>query len=280
MKLNISFSKLEKLVRDIVASPITWRSDANRLDELNIEAFLLEGIETHDLNDVDVTEEGLLTYKGKGVLLYIKDTGISRETNENFPEKSRRFHFSDCETLEEMREKGKFERYIITMNQSGFFKVDYHEKETGEHGETQARLRVCKNCLKKINYNNYLKNKEMVFNNLSIKDFFEKHHSNFKQKPKYTDKDAPPSRYTSDWDKISRKEKQLSNWTCKKCKVNLSAHPHCLHTHHKNSVKYDNSQANLEVLCQLCHAEHHHHMKPYSRVTDTIRQLRKEQGLP
>ena len=279
MKLNIAFSKLEKLVRDMGASPVAWRSGANRLGELNIESLLLEGIETHDLNDVDVTEEGLLTYKGKGVLLYIKDTGVSKETNEKFPENSKKFHFSDCKTLENMKKKGKYEKYVLTTDKSGSFKVDYYEQYTNEYGETKARLKVCKNCLNKINYNNYLKNKEMVFDNFSIKEFFEKHHSNFKQKPKYTDKDAPPSGYTSDWNKISRKEKHLSNWTCKQCKVNLSAHRHCLHTHHKNSVKYDNNQANLEVLCQLCHAEHHNHMKPYIRVVNTIRRLRKEQGL-
>ncbi len=282
MKLNIPFKELEKLVREMGAPPATWQIEANRLDDLNIGRLLLEGLETN-LDDVDVNEDGLLTYKGKGVLLYIKDTGCSKDINENFPEKSRKFHFSDCKTLEKKRKNGTFERYIATIERSGRFKVDYHEEETDERGETEARLKVCKNCLEKINYSNYdkenKKEKKEIFDKFSIGDFFEKYHSNFKRKPRHTDETAPPSGYTRDWDDRSRTKRAQSNWTCAKCRVNLSEHRYCLDTHHKNGVKSDNTDTNLVVLCKLCHADQHSHMKNNSEVANTIRRSRQEQGL-
>ncbi|WP_417832883.1 hypothetical protein, partial [Terasakiella sp.] len=82
MKLEIIFSELQSLVRKMGATPIQWDSSASRLAEPDIKDLLLEGLEI-DLDDLEITKEGLLTVGGEHVLLYIKDTNISRYINEN-----------------------------------------------------------------------------------------------------------------------------------------------------------------------------------------------------
>ena len=46
-----------------------------------------------------------------------------------------------------MKSKGRFERYIVTQRQDGKFKVDWKDFETGDTGEVEAELKVCKTAL-------------------------------------------------------------------------------------------------------------------------------------
>ena len=95
---------------------------------------LREGIEI-DLAEVEVGAGQLLTYKGEQVILYIKDTGSSYWTLKNEPEKSKRFHISDCQTLVNMRGAGRYERYVVTNRTDGLFLVDWFDHESNEKGD-------------------------------------------------------------------------------------------------------------------------------------------------
>ncbi len=81
---------------------------------------------------------------------------------------------------------------------------------------------------------------------------------------------APKGGYAKDWSRISKKYREKRGWTCEKCGVNLNEHHGLLHCHHRDGVISDNSDANLEALCLLCHSEQpcHGYLKP--RLADRI----------
>jgi len=286
MRLSISFTELTTLVRKMGATAVQWESKAENLGEIDVAEVLLHGLEI-DLDELETTEDGLLTYKGEHVLLYIKDTMTSKFINENEPENSRRFHVADCRKLDEMRANERFERYVATTDVSGKFSVSYFDHRTRDEGETVAELKVCKLCLTHLNYAGYKRTtstqKSEIWNNFSIEDFFETYKSHFKNKPTYTDKTAPKGGYADNWSDISNQFRVSVSWKCQKCGVVLSGDgkKSLLHVHHVNGVKGDNNSKNLKALCVLCHGEQpqhgHMHIKPKDKVA--ILALRREQKL-
>ena len=294
MKLDLDFIDLVGLRAKMGADKSSWTPEAMSLDpreEIRVQLQL--GIEI-SLEDVDRGPGGLLTYRGEQVILYIKDTRSDRYTLEHEPERSRRFHVAECETLEKMRKKGRFERYVVTNRMDGFFLVDWLEKETGERGETEAELRVCKNCLKAVNWRGYerpqdrleLENgrrqaKSDIWTGFQISQFLLEFSTFFHSKPSRKDVTAEPNVYAFNWAAISERTRRAKNWTCEACDVNLKSAPHLLHCHHKNGVVTDNNPTNLEVLCAVDHAKQpdHGHMKVPEKDKSIITSLRLRQGL-
>lgn len=102
------------------------------------------------LKDV-TTNGGLLSYRGQHVLLYIPDHGPYVEDALRDPGLGKRFHLSDCKTIKQMRAINRYARYVATTNTSGPFKIvgiNQHKNKI----EGEARLHVCKNCLRQLNY--------------------------------------------------------------------------------------------------------------------------------
>jgi hypothetical protein len=62
--------------------------------------------------------------------------------------------------------------------------------------------------------------------------------------------------YSGDWSSVSFALKQKRGWTCEMCRFTL-LNSGLIHVHHLNGVKTDNSVANLQVLCALCHGRKH-----------------------
>lgn len=274
MKLNISFGELDDLVRKMGAERSSWVAHEPTLSPReNILEALEVGIDIN-LTDVISGPGNLLTYAGEQVILYIKDTGHSEEKLKYSPEQSRRFHIAECQTLSDMREKGRFERYVVTRRSDGLFTVDWLDIDTGARGEIDAALKVCKNCLKEINFNQYRNenhsSKQHIWTGFSISSFLRDYSTFFVRTPTRTDKTAPINDYVKDWSRISQAVRKARGWTCegttsegKPCAVNLENAKNLLHVHHKNGVKTDNKDSNLMVLCALCHSEQpmHKHLK-------------------
>lgn len=62
--------------------------------------------------------------------------------------------------------------------------------------------------------------------------------------------------YSEVWTTISRKMKDLRGWRCELCGF-TSRGSSAIQTHHIDHDKEDNSIANLQVLCLICHENKH-----------------------
>lgn len=279
---HIRFRELTILVERMGASLSRWSPGALQLNELEMLRRELEIGKQIPLAEVHVSFGSLLTYKGEQVVLYIKDTRLDKFTLLNDIENSRRFHIAECETLQRMREEGRYERYVVTTNKTGVFKVEATDKMSGVVEELDAPLGVCRNCLKELNwrsYNDKSSEKKKLWKAFMLEEFFREFSTFFVGRPTYSDVTAPRGGYAREWSVISLRVRASRSWICEDCRVNLSQHKNLLHCHHKNGVTSDNSPWNIAVLCVLCHAKQpaHNFMKPAAAERILIEQLRKQQ---
>ena len=248
---------------------------------------LLAGIDLggFTMQEREITEEDLkaltasfsagqaLTVQGRAVALYIEDrTGMMHTTDvEQLP----KVHIVNCGTTE--KNPG---RYVMVINPTGEFGVTFAGERAGRRlaGRERAtcKLRVCescKRCLKgqrhglvgKFNlagqygawsaeqwtsWNRFIASQAGATLPVPVQGV---------GKP-YRQAGAAPMDslgYPSDWQEISRRRREAEAWTCSDCKVNCSHGKlrQFLDSHHENRNKQDSTDANLRVLCRLCHRE-------------------------
>lgn len=293
MKIDLKFPHLDRLRQKMGAPLSEWTLNGGGLSpRKKLLEELEKGVEI-DLSEVSGDLGGLLTYKGEQVILYIKDTRASLWTLKNQPEATKRFHVAECTTIREMRDRGRFERYVATNRTDNLFLVDWWNADSGQRGETEAALKVCKNCLNQLNWRGYgiasdrllvpangPQGRDEIWESFHLSEFLGEYSTFFRDLPSRTEATADLDIYVRNWPSISEKRRRAVAWTCQKCSVNLSSYPGALHTHHKNGVKTDNSLKNLEVLCICCHAEqpYHQHMKVPENVRTRILELQRTQG--
>ncbi len=207
----------------------------------------------------------ILVYDGKRVLLYIKDQAVY---NGRFKGQYK-FHIAWCKTLAEKKRKGQYNKYVISRRQNNIFSVRIIKNN--KPIEIQTELHVCKNCLEALNYNGYKEGnkatKENIYNNFSLKDFFEKNINEFyfHGLPKYNEDDAPLNVYSPDWKERSKILRKLNRYKCDNCKRDFSKNPKRLHVHHRDGNKSNNNPSNLEVLCFDCHKKIHSHLHEFNK---------------
>ncbi|EPJ2923400.1 hypothetical protein [Pseudomonas aeruginosa] len=279
MEIKVDFSELWGEVRRLSAAPVEfdWVAAA-QLDPIDIE--LLEGREVR-LEDLDVIN-GLLSVDGRQVLLYIPDQFSPVDVVQASPEKGKRFHVADCKTLADMRAKGRFERYLVTNNLTGVFSIS-GKNSRGMPEELDSRLLVCKNCLEKLNYQNYCHDsaRSHIWQRFEIARFFETYSTSFTYLPRNLGQRAIGNDYTADWAEVSADVRRRCGFKCDCCGLDLSEHRHLLHVHHVNGVKQDNSSANLRPLCADCHRKQPLHEHMFISMTDMqlLTRLRREQNI-
>ncbi len=262
MKLDISFFALEEIVRRIGAPESTWSLDATKLAPTELKPSIIEATVT--IPEIDFDDQGIPIWQGEQVLLYIKEGGHSIDTLLRSPDDANRYHVVECETLSGMRERGKFkQKYVATNNTSGKFRCVAIDPVTRipEPNDVFAELKVCKNCLKRLNYKGYVESqsreKKRIWIGFKLDDFFQDYRAKFSSLPIRRDSDTSRNEYTPDWEVLSRRFRATANWTCAGCKIDLSDKKNLLQTHHIDFDKRNNVPSNLTPLCVLCHKEHH-----------------------
>lgn len=279
MEIKIDFSGLWSQVKRLSDVPVEfdWIAAA-QLDPIDIE--LLEGREVR-LEDLDVIN-GLLSVDGRQVLLYIPDQYSPVDVVQASPEKGKRFHVADCKTLVEMRAKGRFERYLVTNNLTGIFQIS-GKNSRGVPDELDSRLLVCKNCLEKLNYQNYCHDsaRSQTWQRFEISRFFETYSTSFTHLPRNLGQRAIGNNYTADWAEVSADVRRRCGFKCEGCGLSLHEHRNLLHVHHVNGLKQDNSSANLRPLCADCHRKQplHEHMFISMADMQLLTRLRREQNI-
>ena len=277
MYLNVDFEELYAAVRrmgaDSVAPDLVVRRGMAKIDPIDIQ--LEEGIQVN-LSEVGVTNNGLFIYRERQVLLYIQDHrgGVQGALDNG----------SVGNKLEEMRGKGRYERYVATNDLSGEFYIAGHDPDSGKSIDGRTRLKVCKNCLSKLYYQKYRRRIDRRTLDRSVaafdlEAFFDKYKSFFPHMPRRRAGQFD-GQYTADWGEVSRRYKETKDFTCENCHLDLRKVSSLLHVHHINGVKTNNSPANLKALCIECHSQQPDHNRiPISNENvQQIAKLRREQG--
>ncbi len=282
MHLNVDFSHLEEAVRRMGATavPVDLDIDVRRgIDPIDpIDIILEVGIEI-DLPDIEIHPTGVLIHQGRQVVLYIQDQWKNIRDVLADGIRGNKVHIADCSTLEEMRRRGRYERYVATNNVSGDFYVTGQD-EYGGQVEGTAKLRVCKNCLRRLDYKHYTRNRNQVFQEFEWGEFFDSYRPHFARMPT-RQAGVPDGVYTPDWKRASRQYREALKFRCENCGVDLTKHPRLLHVHHINGVKTDDDRSNLKALCADCHGKQpgHEHMRVSNKDANLIADLRRRQNL-
>ena len=280
MYLNVDFERLYAAVRhmgaDSVDPDLVVRRGVTKIDPIDIQ--LEEGIEV-DLSEVGVTDNGLFIYRGRQVLLYIQDHGRRVQDALDDGDSGRRFHVAYCRTLEDMRSKGRYERYVATNDLSGEFYIAGYDYDSREPINGKTRLKVCKNCLSKLEYWGAGRSRDQIVAEFDLEAFFDTYKSFFPHMPRRRAGEFD-GQYTADWGEVARRYKETKNFTCESCHLDLRNALSLLHVHHINGVKTNNSPANLKALCIQCHSQQpdHQHITISDENAQRIAELRWEQG--
>lgn len=198
---------------------------------------LRTGVEI-DINDLDPANDhgGLLGYKGAQVLLFLQNQERYFYQIQSGQYSLPRYHVADCQTLREMHARGQYERYVVTNDKSGDFRLD------GPGGESMnARLSICKNCLTYLNYRGYKTNSRAqgkIFDTFSLDAFFAIYSSLFSVLPGRTDHTSFDTRAPLAADRQGAAE-------CSSCNASLPARDALL----GRSVGWPNPD---EVVCLDC----------------------------
>jgi hypothetical protein len=238
----------------------SYRPDSLTFAEL--EQLATDGKDV-SIDDVVVLEDGTLSYKDSRVLVYIRDISASQ----NWIPK---FHVADCRTLQQRQQQNGLSRYVVTTRDDGFFQVNVIRNDQ-KYTTDIMRLNVCQNCLDNLSFDGFsltlpTQRRRMAVSQFDIRRFFEKFpRSPLSLRPTGLAEIAPVNNYSADFDKISKRVREQRGWRCECCRRDFSPAEdrQYLHVHHRNGMKNESFEGNLQVLCIGCHANQpqHGHLK-------------------
>jgi len=235
---------------------------AKKHDSLTLEqiqALASEGLDVF-FSDCSENPDGTINFRGKRVIVYIRDKHMYRG---DF--KLPKFHLSWCKTLRNQMAQNRYsQKYVVSTRDDGYFSLNIIRYEGNkEISNQQKQLKVCRQCLEGFGWEGFRsvgmteEAKKTVESEFKISKFFEKYPKDLiPVVPNHNSDTAPLDDYTADFPAIRERLFRLRGRSCEACSVNDVE----LHVHHKNGVKSDNSELNLEILCVACHKSHHSHM--------------------
>lgn len=227
-----NFSSLKKCLTDMgikIGKAGTWRS-----------------VGTIDILPEDIGERILIE---DGGIFYIDDDGIKRrgfmyKAAFYFEWRGRKqhpkFHVCKCTAI------NNFGREAYRFDNSEPIKV--YSRNTHKEVDVEG-MELCGFCKR------MLMNNEAVYINDST-DFvdFLKETGEVEEPTEY---DVDIFGYVKNWNEISFDYRVKKDFTCERCGTHIEEvfDYMYMHTHHKNFVKTDNRECNLECLCIKCHAD-------------------------
>lgn len=224
------------------------------------------GIDVEDIEQIRPAPDATLVYAGHRVLVYIRDQFI----NPDGSPRAYRFHVAECKTLSDMRRKNRFSRYVATTRADGRFIVNFVKLGEGlVRSDAESPMSVCKYCLESLDWQGYAKSqaaeRKSLWNAFTPALYFERYAARIGRLPIHTETSAPLNVYSPDWSVVSRDYRASVEWRCEGCGSDCSPSTmrKNLHTHHRDGNKANNRRANLQALCERCHAEQpdHQHMR-------------------
>ena len=255
------------------------RLTPSELEKLSSE----EGLEIESLDDIKVLDDGTLALKDRRVLLYIRDIS----SYQGKPVQPPRFHLVNCDVLQKMRSRNRLYRYVVAVKPDGLFAINI--MGSGPPKREVVNLSVCQNCLNFLALDGFRiglpkPQRLQLVENFSIPAFFQRFPQSLHQfRPEFDDEHAPLNEYGTAFRDISLRVRQAAEWRCqnRSCRIDLSdgRSRRFLHTHHKNGLKWDNSEENLLVLCLECHSREpsHEHMRALPIFREFLK-YKKEPG--
>ena len=250
----------------------SYRPD--RLTVAELEQLAKDGKDV-SIGDVVVLKDGTFSYKNSRVIIYIRDT-------QKFQNWIPRFHVADCKTLQQKQQQNGLARYVVTTRDDGSFVVNLIGND-GRVTRNTMRLDVCQNCLHKLGFDGFSRflpkqRRMMIVSRFTIRRFFERFpRSLLSARPAGDADTAPINDYSADFDDISKRVRERRGWSCERCRRDFSriTDRKYLHVHHKNGVKSENFEGNLQVLCFGCHADQpqHAHLKNLAEYREFVRRF-------
>lgn len=278
MKLNVDFSGIENALRAIGGQKVNIAQLRRTVTLANpLEYKILEQgeiiLETQDDLDNLSHPAGLIAIGNTQVTLHIFDPFEDKDSLLQIPAGKTRFHISDCDVLNKMRRRGRFDRYVASARRDDLFSIRPYDNMTRVRGEKmESQLSPCRVCLKELDYNGYesasKQERDNIVTQFSTEDFFEHNFHIFRCLPLYSPETFPEGNYTSDWSRISYEYRAGKKWICECCEVKLEANKGLLHAHHVDGNRGNNRFSNLKSLCVLCHKSQPLHEGMHIRSTE------------
>lgn len=255
----MSFTNFSKLRAIIESIGVNYAEQTAQRKEILWRGEIIQGKE-----DVIVTSQGLFEILPDGSVIRVivhapQGPYQSREHPEadlmEDPTKGwHKYHVVWCATV------AKWKRNLRKTNRNdGKFTYPLFWRDGNEYRpelrDGGRPLYLCQNCAKQIRRHGI----DASIANFDVQNFLNQEQlgSSFGDLSFTSDYDLIPNVYSSDWPQISRRFKEVRNWTCEKCYQNLNQARKLLHAHHRDRNKANNSVFNLQALCIRCHAREH-----------------------
>lgn len=168
-----------------------------------------------------------------------------------------RYHIRKCQTIQEFMNSGGLRREYRMANTD---EVKVVNTDNYDREESVSALPLCLYCMKivlaesrqgltPVDFNNFRGNIQeadsSVYSDLLREDE--------EAKEVWVDING----YTDDWPAVSFAYRMKHDFTCERCgvKIETPLDYRYMQTHHRNGVKTNNSESNLECLCIECHSQ-------------------------
>ena len=227
----------------------------------DIAAIAVAGIDVAG-EQIQFRDDGTLTYRGLRVLVYIRDIANYRglEAEGRMP----RFHIAACRTLQDMKDRNRFARYVVATRNDGLFVVN--EIQSNRTIRIEHRLAICQNCLERLGFNGFSMSdrwaeRKQAVSDFDLKDFFRQYPRDLHTyTPEHSSDTQPANVYPVDWYQISQRVKKEADYRCRECGLRPDE-KEFLHVHHIDGLKYNCASINLRCVCIRCHAHEHAHLQ-------------------